>query len=264
MLVSHADRSQGLLVDNINNSYDSQGAVQVVIDTTGDCDSLRGTMLPFTINYGVSASVLRPVLQVDNAAHQVRTSLDFTDPTLVAFPREYNSVRAETTVGGTRVSTVFNRDITPPSITAATFGSVSSIANNYGFRITSSSAGLIGIDARNDSGMSIFNHGSMAACSFTPEGTGCDEVAPDGSGRSQRCFMPNMLTGQRTGTCDISEGRVINYLSPGVNSLNMLNRADYQQVIARIPVRSYVTFVVYVTDQALNVSTASYRVAVAE
>jgi hypothetical protein len=92
--------------DNINNSYDSQGAVQVVINTTGNCDSLRGTMLPFTINYGVSASVLRPVLQVDNAAHQVRTSLDFTDPTLVAFPREYNSVRAQTTVDGTPV---FNR-----------------------------------------------------------------------------------------------------------------------------------------------------------
>lgn len=261
--------------DNINNSYDTQTAVPGVINTTGDC-SMVGASLPFNINYGPEVRVFRPILAVDPTRNQIRFNLDLTDPMFVGFPDNHRNVRVTTTLSGTMISGTFLRKRTAAAIlpTGTLFPGLSRGMGSYTGRIvlgmaTNSAAptddlnrdALVGIDVTDDSGTTLLSHGSLSSCNFAAETNPCLDPATDGSGRSQRCFIPNMLTGDRsTGACDISEQRVVSY--PGSSTMLSLpmHSVDYNNLLTRVSPGAFLRVVVYATDIGLNVTTQTYRI----
>lgn len=258
--------------DNINNSYDTQTAVPVVINTTGDC-SMIGSSIPMNINYGPSVAMLRPVLAIDSMRNQIRTNLDLTDPMLVGFPDNHRNVRAETTIGGSTVSASFLRKRYPATIVSSgtvfgTFGG----STEYNARIQlndTSTPGrpddfnreaLIGIDFTNDTGTTLLWHGALNSCAFGSTVNPCVEDVLDGSGRTQRCFIPNMLTADRSsGFCDVSEGRVFTYPGGGVSFGMQIRGVDFTRIRTATSVGGYIRAAVYITDVAQNVTVANYR-----
>ncbi len=258
--------------DNINNSYDTQSAVPVVIDTTGDC-SATGTSLAFSINYGVAGSVIRPVLAIDSTRNQIRTNLDLTDPSLVGFPDNHRNIRLNTMVAGLPVETSFLRKRYPATFqTAGTvFGSfVGTVEYNARIQLNDTSTpsrpddfnrdALVGIDLTNDTGSTLLWHGALTTCDFSATTNPCIDEVLDGSGRTQRCFIPNMLTADRTnGFCDVSEGRVFTYPGGGVSYGMQIRGVDFNRVRTATPVGGYIRAAVYITDIAQNVTIGNYR-----
>lgn len=257
--------------DDINNSYDTQTAVPMVITTTGNCSDV-GMSIPFTLNYGPEVRFHRPVLAIDSARNQIRTNLDLTDPMLIGFPDYHRNVRVSTTINGTTTSGTFLRKRYPATIVSGgtvfgTFGGTTEYNARVQLNDTTTPSrpddfnreALIGVDFTNDSGTSLLWHGSLSSCDFGSTVNTCTDEVMDGSGRTQRCFIPNMITGDRSGACDVLEGRVFTYPGGGASFGMQIRGVDFTRIRNATPVGGYIRAAVYITDVARNVTVANYR-----
>ncbi len=242
--------------DNLVNLSDTRNSVSVEIPFTGNCDALGETMLSFELNDGLSSRQNRPVLQVDNVAHMVRARLDLS--TIMS----ESSVTLRTEMAGSTAMGRFNVDFLAPMQTG-TVSTGSLGGGPYSFRATFNSRGRLFADFLRDSDeIGLVSHGdTTTACTTSTEASDCSMAAPDGSGRTQGCStsrMPMLPVPARA--CDIREGRMWEYASPGADTLFTIHDRDTSTLRSAVSSGQYFKLRLVFIDDAGNAWINIYRV----
>ena len=245
--------------DNIVNLSDSpRSSVGMEIAFMGNCDALGGTDLAVDVNDGRTTRQNVRVVQVDNVAHVIRGRLDLS--TIVP---ERADVSLATDMAGSAVNGRFNVDFVAPVGSNVMQGSLGNVGP-YGFRARFDARGRLIADFLQDTDerISLVTHGdTTTACTTRTETSDCSMPAPDGSSRTQACAVsrtPALPVPSRV--CDISQGRIFEYMTPGVDTSFIIHDRDATTLRAAVPTGSFFKLRLTFIDDAGNAWINIYRV----
>ncbi len=245
--------------DNIVNLADSpRNSVPMEVAFMGNCDALGSTDLAVDVNDGRTVRQNVRVLQVDNVAHVIRGRLD-----LSGVVPERADVAVSTDVAGNAVSGRFNVDFVAPVGANVMPGSLGNVGP-YGFRARFDARGRLLADFVRDTDetISLVTHGdTTTACTTSTEASDCTNPAPDGSGRTQACSVSRTATlPVPSRVCDISQGRIFEYATPGVDTGFTIHDRDATTLRTAVPVGGFFKLRLTFIDDAGNAWTNIYRV----
>lgn len=198
-----------------------------VVNFTGNCESLRGSLVPVIITAsGITFPATTVTMTaVRTAEQQAQGMLDLTRSSFLGFPTTTESpATGDAHPVMFTIPLNFDVDAVAPRMTSFTEAGFDPGAGRYEFAFTGDSAGSVIYDIRNASGTTLLQHGTMTTCTLRRDGSsmGCDAL--DSLGGPQSCVPVG-------GVLRCESNRLIFTQPALVRTVHRLSDVDYARVM---------------------------------